>query len=178
MDESERGRVVGVLPTPQALQDVVDRLEVAGFDHAQFGILAPENAVKDWRSSKAIAQDTRVRSTALPDRESEDAAEGGLLGAGILLGALALGAGPILAGGGLGIALASVLTGGGAGALVGGLMARGFHKRHAEYVENELARGGLVLWILTRNIDQEEEAQEALRDAAATDVQVQASLKG
>jgi hypothetical protein len=177
MDESKRGRVVGILPTTHALQAVVDRLEVAGFDHAQFGVLAPQAAARDWRSAEALARDPNVRTKAPRDPESLSAAKGGILGAGILVGALAVATGPILAGGGLAVALASTLGGGGAGALIGALVAHGFHRRHAEFVESQLSRGGIVLWILTRNVDEEEEAQEALRDAGATEVQVQASLK-
>jgi hypothetical protein len=55
----------------------------------------------------------------------------------------------ILAGGGLGLALAAVLASGGAGGLVGALVAAGFH-HHAKLVEGQLRSGGVTIWVGAR----------------------------
>ena len=168
MEETARGRVVGVLANRQAVNSVVDRLELGGFDHAQFGALAPEDALKG-RSSSDVAKDRSSRSGALLDEESRGALEGGFFGGGVYLGVFL---GSALVAGGAAVALAGAL-----GGLVGALIAHGFHRKHAEDIQDQLARGGLVLWILTRDAKQEDEAVEALRNAAAKDISVQVSLK-
>ena len=50
------------------------------------------------------------------------------------------------------------------------LIAAGFQREHAESIESQLSKGGLVLWIQPRDAGQHSLALEAMRAAGATDV--------
>jgi hypothetical protein len=65
-----------------------------------------------------------------------------------------------------------VLVAAGAGGLLGAALGRMMHERHADRVQEQLARGGLLLWVNVRNAGEEETALEVLRAHAAHDVHV------
>ena len=65
-------RVAGVLPSAKALQAVIDRLEVAGLDRAQFGVLASRAALfghGHYETADELAADPST-PTARPDHRS------------------------------------------------------------------------------------------------------------
>ena len=64
MDESRRGRVVGVVPTRRAFEAVLHRLEVTGFDHAQFGVLAPGSRGRRLATAKGTGARPRIPAMA------------------------------------------------------------------------------------------------------------------
>ena len=169
-------RVVGVLRSPQALQAVIDRLEVAGFDRAQFGVLASKEALSSGRGAETadeLADDPYVPTKAEREPESEGAFTGALVGGLSYLGATAAAAAVILTGGGLGLVLAALVAAGGAAGLVGALVAHGFHQEHADMIEEQLAHGGIVLWIRPRDDDQERAATAELKATGAQKIVVQ-----
>jgi len=173
-------RVIGVLPSAEALQAAIDRLERAGFDRAQFGVLAPQTAVEGWRRHPTATATDVARNPAAPtgaylEPESEGAATGGLIGGLTYLGAGLAAGGIILTGGSLGVALAGVAAAGGAGGLLGALLAYGFHHEHARSIHEQLEHGGLVLWIQPRTADQRDLAQAELKAAGAREVLIQAA---
>ena len=79
---------------------------------------------------------------------------------------------PLLASVGV-VALAGVgsilvaLVAAGAGGLIGAALGRMIHERHATRVQEQLERGGLVLWVNVRNAGEEEAALEVLRAHSA-----------
>jgi hypothetical protein len=161
-------RVVGVLPSAAVLQGVIDRLEVAGFDRSQFGVLAKDAALAGSRkTADQIAADPSAPTEAQFEPESEGALTGALVGGLFYLGAAAAAGAVILTGGGLGLALAALVGAGGAGGLTGLLLAHGFESGHAEMINEQLARGGLVLWIQPRDAGQSAAAVAALQAAGA-----------
>jgi hypothetical protein len=169
-------RVAGVLPSAEALQDAVDHLEVAGFDRAQFGVLATRAALfghGDYETADELAIDPLTPTAAIQGMESRGALTGTLVGGLFYLGAAAATAGVILTGGGLGVALAALLATGGASGLVGALVAHGFHQSHASMITDQLAGGGLVLWVRPRDDQQERAAVAELETSGATKVVVQ-----
>ena len=89
------------------------------------------------------------------------------------MGAAAATAGVILTGGGLGLAVAATLAAGGASGLAGALVAHGFHQSHASMIHDQLAGGGLVLWVRPRDGQQEHAIIAELEGAGATKVVVQ-----
>jgi len=180
MPNGSQERVIGVLPSAEALQAVIDRLELAGFDRAQFSVLAPQAAVEGWRRHPAATATDLARDPAAPtgtymEPESEGAAAGGLIGSLFYLGAGLAAGGIILTGGSLGVALAGVAAAGGAGGLLGALLAYGFHQEHARSIHDQLDRGGLVLWIQPRTAQQRDLAQAELKAAGAREVLIQAA---
>jgi hypothetical protein len=69
----------------------------------------------------------------------------------------------------LGAALA-----GGAGGLIGGILAKLVGDRHAEYLQEQLEHGGLLLWVRTRDAAHEQHAVDILKKHAGREVHVHA----
>ncbi len=63
-----------------------------------------------------------------------------------------------------------ILVAAGAGALIGVALGRVMHKHYAKRVQEQLVRGGLLLWVNVRNVQEEEIALEVLRSRSAHDV--------
>ena len=163
-----RGRVVGVLPSGQAVDFVVDTLELGGFDHAQFGGLAPEEAL-NGRSSSDVAK-LPVQSAWRADRRRKpgSARRGLFWRRGV----------PRCFHRERPCRWGSRCHAGGSNWGLGRRAHCAWLSRDTlNIIRDQLARGGLVLWIVTRNAKQEDEAVEALPNAAAGATAVQASLE-
>jgi hypothetical protein len=163
-------RIAGVMPSVKALESVVDGLETQGFDRAQFGVLANEDALPVGENAAALAADPKVRTDADSYPETEGAVSGALIGGLAYVGAIAAAGAVILTGGALGVALAALAAAGGASGLVGALVAHGFEQDHARLIEDQLSRGGVVLWIQPRDEAQLNSAAAALKAAGATTI--------
>jgi hypothetical protein len=167
--ELQTKRIVGVLASPEALQKVIDALELKGFDHAQFGVLAAK-AEDHLSSASAAAADPLTPTEAPDDPESTGTITAAVVGGLTYLGAMtALGA-TVLTGGGLGLALVAMAAAGGVGGVSGLLVAAGFQHEHAESIDSQLSTGGLILWIKPRDPTQQALAVRAMQEAGATDV--------
>jgi hypothetical protein len=164
---------VGVFDEEKALDAAVYDLETRGFDRAAFSLLATENAVEKklghrYREVREMEDEPGAPRETFFSRVSRLESE--YLPAPILaaIGALALaGVGPGL----------TVVVAAGAGAALGGALGRLIHEHHAARVGEQLARGGLVLWVNLRNAHEEETAIEVLHASHAHDVHVH-ELKG
>jgi hypothetical protein len=138
--------ITAAFPSEAEVQVVVEALESSGVDRAQIGVLTTAD------SSSERDQPGRGGPSRTPhDSDSAAIAAGAWIGGLAYLGAATAAGLVILAGGGLGLALAAVLASGGGGGLVGALIAAGFHRHHAEFVEEQLQSGGVTLWVDTRN---------------------------
>jgi outer membrane lipoprotein SlyB len=166
-------RIVGVLPTASALQSVIDTLETEGFDRSQFGVLAKEESLAGGASAAALAEAPGTPTEADAYPETEGALTGALVGGLAYLGAMVAAGAVVLTGGGLGLALAAIIGAGGAGGLTGALVAHGFQEDHAKFIEDQLALGGLLLWIQPRDAAQAGTARARLEAAGATKVLTQ-----
>lgn len=168
---------VGVFKTADALQDAIDDLMSAGFDRAELSLLASEHAVDEklghkYRKVAELEDDPAVPRTCYVSTESVGDAEGALIGAPLYVAAVA-GAGAVVASGGtLAAALAAATLAGGAGALVGTILAKIVGDHHAEHLREQLAHGGLLLWVRTRDAAHEMRAVEILKKHSGQDVHV------
>lgn len=168
---------VGVFKTADALQDAIDDLMSAGFDRADLSLLASEHAVEEklghkYRKVAELEDDPVVPRTCYVSTESVGDAEGALIGTPLYVAAVA-GAGAVVASGGtLAAALAAATLAGGAGALVGTILAKIVGDHHAEHLRGQLAHGGLLLWVRTRDAAHERRAVEILKKHSGQDVHV------
>lgn len=160
--------VVAVFDGVDALDEAAYALQTRGFDRAAFSLLASEATVAEklghrYQQVRDVEDDPKAPRETFFSRISR--LEADYLPAPILasVGVLALaGAGSILA----------VLVAAGAAGLVGAALGGMMHERHAIRVQEQLARGGLLLWINVRNASEEEMALEVLRAHTAHDVHV------
>ena len=78
----------------------------------------------------------------------------------------------VASGGALAAAIAAAAIAGGGGGLLGTMAARWIAAHHAHYLQEQLDRGGLPLWVRTFSPAQEKRAVEILSRHSAHDVHV------
>jgi hypothetical protein len=153
--------VVAAFDSSDSLGAAVFALETHGFDRAAFSVLASEEALQHklghrYQHVKEVEDDPQVPRDTFFSRISRLEAEflptPGLASVGFLMLA------------GVGSGLAAVIAAGG-GALIGVALGRLIHQQHATRVKEQLAQGGLLLWVNVR--DAAEEAKAADSDEAA-----------
>lgn len=166
---------VAVFDTPDDLFAAIDAIRYAGFSRADVSVLADEETIEAklndafWKAESLVDNPEAPRRAYISE-EAVGAAEGALVGAPLYVGAfIALGAiaAPAMP---LSAAIAAVVVGGGAGAALGGLLAARVGKRHAEYLENQIGHGGLILWVRTDTEEKGKKALEILKSLPAHDV--------
>ena len=168
---------VAVFQTETALQAAIDALESNGFDRADIGIMASAKTVEArlghvYRSVKELEEDARVPTTAFVSREERGDAEGALIGGLMYLPAMAGGLAVVASGGAIAAAAAAAVIAAAIGAGIGAALGRILEKRHADAIEAAVARGGLLLFVRTRDGEHERTATEVLTKAGGTDVHI------
>jgi hypothetical protein len=159
---------IAVFDDADSLDKAVYSLETRGFDRAAFSILGSEDAVKQklghrYRQVTEMEDDPDAPRTTFFSRVSRLEAE--------YLPAPALAAVGAVAIAGIGTVV-PVLVAAGAGALLGAALGRLMHQHHAKTVSEQIARGGLLLWVNVRNAQEVQIALEVLRAHSAHDVHV------
>ena len=162
--------VVGVFDGTDALEDVVFDLETKGFDRGAFSLLASEHTVKRklghrYRRVQDMEDEPKAPRETFFSRASRLEAEFGPAPALALIAAVAFGLGSAA------ITL-PILIAAGTGAAVGVLLGRMFHRSYAERIQEQVERGGLLLWVSVYNRQQERKALSAFKAHGARDVHV------
>jgi hypothetical protein len=158
--------VVAVFDDVEALDTAVYALETRGFDRAAFSVLASEKVVEEklghrYQQVKDLEDTADVPRATFFSRISRLEADYLPAPALAAIGALVMiGVGSLL----------TVLVAAGAGGLLGTALGRMIQQDHATRVQEQLVRGGLLLWVNVRNPNEEETALEVLSALAAHDV--------
>jgi len=173
---------IGVFKTEAALQAAIDELMSSGFDRAELSLLASEHVVEEqlghrYEKVADYEDNAEIPRTCYVSPESVGAAQSGLIGGLMYVGAVAAAGAILVSGGPLAAALAASALAGGGGALIGSLLARRVGDVHAEHLQEQLERGGLLLWVRTWNDDDERRAVDILKRNSGADVHIHA-LKG
>ncbi len=106
------------------------------------------------------------------DCESRTAAKAVVVGGLFYVGAVGAAGSVVASGGTLVAAVEGAAIAGGVGGLIGVVLAILLHQHDAGYVGQQLARGGLLLWVRTADRDRETRACQILKRQAALDVDV------
>lgn len=133
--------VVGFFDTRDQAERAVESLVQAGFVRENISV-----ATGDLRSEVETPNIGPLHGTGGDSQAGRDAAIGGL--AGLVAGAVAAsipGIGPLLAVGPLAAAVGGLGIGAAAGGLIGWLVDRGVSEEEAQYYEEGLRRGGVVV---------------------------------
>ena len=170
---------VGVFNTADALEAAVDQLEISGFDRASISVLASDRTVRDrlgklYGSVAEIEDDPRAPRAAFVSEDSRVEGETAAVGAPMFIGGIAA-ASPSSPPGALAAAFLAAAAAGAVGAGIGGLLARVISQRHIDRVWEQLAQGGLVLWVGARNDVQGARALEILIKGGARDAHLHES---
>jgi hypothetical protein len=159
---------VAVFDTTETLEAAVFELETRGFDRAAFSLLASEAAVTQklghgYDLIKQVEDNPDVPRETFFSRVSQLEAE--------FLPAPGLAAIGMLMLFGVGGALPAIIAAGG-GALIGAGLGRLIHQHNVTRIKEQLARGGLLLWVNVRNAEEEAKALQILRTHSAHDVHI------
>lgn len=161
------------------LTAAIDELLSSGFDHAYLSLMAARQTVEEklghaFTSVAELEDDTEVPRIAYISSEALGDAEGGLIGGLMYIGGVAA-AGAVLASGGTlaAAAIGAALAGGGGGA-IGALLARVLDRHHAHVLQEQLDRGGILLWVRTPDAEHEARARTILSKHSAHDVHLHA----
>ena len=177
--QDKHTEAVAVFESADALQDAIDELLSSGFDRAELSLLAAEGAVEEklghlYEKVSELEDDDTVPRDAYVSTESVGDAEGGLIGGLMYVGALAAAVAVVASGGTLAAALAGAAALGGLGGVIGASLAQLIGQRHAQHLQEQLDRGGLLLWVRTRDRAHEKRAVDILSRHSGHDVHLHA----
>tara|TARA_R110000765_G_scaffold226369_1_gene330272 strand:- start:172 stop:729 length:558 start_codon:yes stop_codon:yes gene_type:complete len=172
---TEIREAVGIFDTEETLQAAIDDLLCHGFDRAEISVLAPVTAVEEklghrFESVADIEDEQGISAKMYVPLETIGDAEGAVIGSLMYVGAFA-GIVLVASGGALAAALAGLALGG-SGTALGVALARFIKQHHADYIADQLEKGGLLLWVRTWNEQDEAKATELLSAHSGHDVHV------
>lgn len=168
---------VAAFTTAANMEAAIDELLSSGFARAEISLLAASDTVRQklghaFVSTRDLEDDADVPTTAYVARESIGDAEGALIGGLMYVGAFLAFAPIVASGGAIGAAIIAAALGGGGGAAIGAVLGALIGKKHANYLEEQLERGGILLWVRTRDTAHEARATEILLRHSGQDVHV------
>ncbi len=175
--QTEVREAVGVFQSAEALQDAYDELLSSGFHRSEVSLMAGEQTVEGKLGHKyqrvaELEDDPNVPRAVYVPPESLGDAQGALIGGLLYIGAAGA-AGLVLASGGaLAAAVAAGAAAGGASGLLGAALARLIGDHHANYLQEQIDHGGILLWVRTRDEAHEQRAVEILKKHSGVDVHV------
>lgn len=168
---------VGVFDNAERLQEAIDELQSSGFDRAELSLLASEEAVEEklghaYEKVAQLEDDAAVPRSAYVSTEAIGDAEAALAGGLLYVGAVAATGAVVASGGTLAGAIAAAVLAGGAGGLVGSVLAMWVGDNHARNLQEQIDRGGLLLWVRTWDAEDEKRAVEILNRHSGKDVHI------
>jgi len=174
---------VGIFHRGEDLQAAIDELLSSGFHRSELSLLANEATAQEklgnrYSSVSALADDPSVPRAAYVSLEAIGDAEGGLIGALVYVGAAAAAGVVVGSGGTLAAIIAAVVLAGGTGGVLGSVLAKWLGDHHASYLQKQIDRGGLLLWVRTRHSVDERRAVEILKRHSGGEVHVHALPAG
>jgi hypothetical protein len=170
---------VGIFDRADDMQAAIDELLTSGFHRSELSLLASEQAVDQklghqYEKVAALADDPTVLRTAYVSPEAIGGAQGGLIGGLMYVGAAVAGGAIVASGGTLLAALSAAAMTGGLGGFAGAILAKWVGDHQAQYLQDQIDRGGLLLWVRTQDADDEKRAVKILRRHSGTEVHVHA----
>ncbi len=168
---------VGVFQNSASLQAAIDDLLSSGFHRADLSLLASRDAVEAklghaYRKVQELEDASNVPSRAYVSTEAIGDAEGALVAALAYIGALTAVGAVVASGGTLAAAIAAAAAAGSGAGSIGAVFARFISAGRADLVAEHLERGGLLLWVRTRDVAHEKRAVDILRRDGAEDVHI------
>ena len=169
LEQSGVREVAGIVRTPETLDDVVDALELAGFDRADIDVMADIDTIRERFGAVFVPVEELADIPSTPRRafvQRDDASllRAGAFGALFYVGATVAALGVVASGGGLAAALAAAAAAGTASGGIGVLATRFLNQDRAKLVETMVMEGGLVLWVRVRTPEQERRAAQIMRE--------------
>ncbi len=175
MAETGRAMVreaVAVLEDVGELETVVEELRAAGFAEDEISLLAAHETVERklghvYRRVEELEDDSAAPRTAFVSLKELGEREDRVASLLTILPTL-IAAGTVVASAGAAVVVGAAV----AGATLGTALSHFMNKRHAEWLQEQLDRGGLLLWVRTPTPEREHQAIQILTHHAVHDVHV------
>ncbi len=151
--------VEGIFKSKDELDQAVNELFVHGFDQSSLSVLSDkiiihQNFQKKLKDILDLANNSSVSRTFFLAEENIGLAEGAIISVLMYVGTLTAAGIIILKGGNVKLTLTIAVSIGILFTLVGIWLANIIRKHHKEYIENQLKKGGLLLWVQLKNKSQ------------------------
>jgi len=168
---------VGVFDSFKHLQGAFYDLRMVGFSRYDISLLAGQTVLEEklgteyWRASD-LAHDPDAPRAAFCSQEGISELEGVIAGGFFIVGSfIALGtmltpASPLAA------SISAIAIIGSPAAVIGTLLARRVGQDHQDYYANQIAHGGILLWVRVRDQDSEDLAVTILKGNSGREVHV------
>jgi hypothetical protein len=156
MTTREQQTIVAVFSTEERARAAIRDLHEAGFTDDQIGFVHRNNNETIPETAEEHAEDQATTERGAAAGGVTGGVVGGLLGAAAAL--FIPGVGPVVAGGILGATLGGIVIGAAAGGLIGALTHLGVPEEHAQYYNQELEAGRIIVTVHPNAAN----AQEAL----------------
>ncbi len=169
--------VVGVFNNSDTLQKAIDELQTQGFARHHMSVLADAITVEKklghiYRRVEELEDNPNVPRTIFVPLDSIGSAEGGLIGAPLYIASCTAAAIVTVSQGSLLTAVMAAIASGAGGALIGNIFAKRLGKHHADYIQEQIKRGGLLLWVFLPDTKHEKQAIKILKKYSARDVHI------
>lgn len=168
---------VAVFDDADSLEAAANELMSSGFDRSKLSLIASHKAVEAklghmYSRVEDVEDDPNTPTRAFVGAETYGNAKVGLAGALIYVPAVTAAGAVVASGGILAAVIGATAVAGGAGAMIGGLLSHFLAAHHAEYLQEQIDRGGLLLWVRTETPEKEQKATQILKKHSAHDVHV------
>jgi hypothetical protein len=170
---------VAVFNDGATLLEAIDDLESSGFGREDLSLLAGKDTVEAklghvFERVKDLEDDPRAPRQAFIAPESVGDAKGWAIGGLLYVGGVSAAGAVVASGGTLLAAILAASSVGGAGGLIGTVLAQWIQHDYSAYLQDQIDRGGLLLWVHLRDAGHEHRALEILRRYSAHDAHVHA----
>jgi hypothetical protein len=177
MPEQMVREAVGAFQDAGALQAAVDELLLNGFDRSALSLMATSDTIERelghrYRRVEEMADDPNAPHVAYVGVDSPVTGQGAAAAALAYIGACAAAAGIVASGGALALTIAAAIGAGAGGGAIGALLARYIAGQHALHLQDQLERGGILLWVRTMDERCERLACDILERIGASNVHV------
>lgn len=166
---------VGLFTDVESLQEAVKELEATDFPRDAISVIGPRERIEEKFGISAISPDLADLSPETP-RSAPPRSEEKVIGAGALVtGSAYIGAmGVALAAGAVTIPgiIAAAAIGGIGGATAGGIVAKILGDHFNKDIEDQIEKGGMLLWVRTPDPAREEKACTVLEKYGARHIRL------
>lgn len=168
---------VAIFEDLESMQGAIDELENSGFNLADFSFVAGEKTVEEklghiYNRVEELTDDPKVPTTTFVPNEMISETKGALIGTPLYIAAATATGITVAAGGPLALTIGAAVAAGGAGAAIGGVLAKIVGDRHAKYLQEQIDRGGLILWVRARDEAHGRKAVKILSKYSSHDVEL------
>lgn len=167
--------VVGIFHDEKTLLSAMDELQMRGFARRHFSVLADAKAIEEklghiYKRVEELEDDPNVPRDAIYSPECVGNIEGALFSYPLYIAATTATAIVVASGGTLLATIVATIAAGIGGGAIGGALAYLVGEHHADYLQDEINHGGILLWVQVPDAEHEKHALNILKKYSARDV--------